>query len=184
MKTINLLPKFKQEELRYYITLQGLWAIVTLSLISFALVFLAQIGTKLYLEQQAGSIKDQITLLQGQVNQQKNSDVKNQVTTINNLIADYKMLEIDSPKWSKVIKAFTKIPPKGLRVSNFSINPQQKSISIYGISPTRDLVIQLYNNILQDNSDFYNVDYPLENIVSPTNVSYHFTFYFQNKLTQ
>jgi hypothetical protein len=55
-------------------------------------------------------------------------------------------------------------------------------VSITGFSPTRELVIQLYNNILQDNKDFYNVNYPFENLGKPTNVNFHFNFYLQSKL--
>jgi cell division protein FtsL len=184
MKTINLLPKLKQQDLHYEIMLSGLWTVVILSLISFALVFLAQFGTKLYLQAQTAGIKNQITELQGQVNKQQNTEVKAKVAEINNFISDYKNLQDASPKWSKVIKAFVVLPPAGIKINSFTVDFSAKAVNITGISPTRDLVISLYNNILADSKDFYKVNYPLENVLDPKNVNFHFTFYVQDKLMQ
>jgi hypothetical protein len=184
MKIINLLPKSRQRELRYEIILHSLWVVVSLSLISFILVFLVQFATKFYLQYQNDAIKQQVVQLQGQVNKQQNTEIKAKIEAVNNLVLDYLNLANGSPQWSKVIKAFALLPPDGLKISTFSIDPGNKTVSIAGLSPTRDLVILLYNNILQDTSDFYGVDYPLENVVNPVNVSFHFTFKIQDKLLQ
>jgi len=184
MKTINLLPKARQEELRFETILRSLWAFLTLTLASFALVFLAQFGAGFYLQFQAKAVKSSVADLQLQVNKQQNTDIKSQITAVNNLISDYNNLANNSPKWSKVIKAFAPLPPSGLKINTFNIDPVNKTVAITGLSPARDLVIQLYNNILQDRADFSNIDYPLENVVSPVNVNFHFTFSIQNKLLQ
>jgi len=184
MKTINLLPKNRQQELHYEVTLHALWVVVGLSLASFALVFLAQFATKFYLEIQAKNIKNQITLLQGQVDKQENAQVKAQVKAINDTVSDYKNLADASPKWSKVVKAFTNLPPDGVKINSFSVDIATKAVNITGIAPTRDLVIQLYNNILADPSEFYNIDYPLENIAKPANINFHFTFFVKDTLLQ
>ncbi len=184
MKNINLLPKLKQQDFHYEIILSGLWTVVILSLLSFALVILAQIGTKLYLQAQTTGIKNQISELQGQVNKQQNTDVKTKVKDVNNIINDYVNLEKTSPKWSKVVKAFVALPPAGIKINSFSVDAAAKAVNITGISPTRELVIALYNNILSDSKDFYKVDYPLENILDSKNVNFHFTFYVRDTLMQ
>lgn len=184
MKTINLLPKARQQELGYEITLHSMWVITGLTIASFAVVFAAQFSTKLYLEIQAQSIKGQITQLQSQVNKQENAQVKAQVKAVNDVILDYKNLADSSPKWSKVIKAFVKLPPDGVKVDSFTVDGTTKLVNITGKAPTRELVIQLYNNILADSGEFYNINYPLENIALPTDVSYHFTFSVKDSLLQ
>ncbi len=184
MKTINLLPKTRQQELRYEIILHSLWVVVNLSLVSFILVFLAQFATKFYLQYEDNAIKQQVAQLQSQVNKQQNTEIKAKIAAVNNLVSDYLNLANSSPHWSKVIKAFAPLPPPGVKISTFTINPIQKTINITGLSPTRDLVIALYNNILRDTDDFYGIDYPLENVVNPVNVNYHFTFKIQDKLLQ
>lgn len=184
MKTINLLPKPRQQELRYEVMFRSLRFVCVLTALSFALVFLVQFGDKAYLQYQAGSIKNQIASLQAEVDKQQNSDVKDKVTAINNLITDYVNLGDNSPKWSNVINAFAPLPPAGVRINSFSIDPSDDSINITGVSPTRDLVIGLYNNILADSADFYNIDYPLDNVIQSKNVDFHFNFYIQKQLLQ
>lgn len=184
MKVINILPKFRQQQLRYEVLLHSLWLAVWLSVISFALVFMAQFSTKLYLQLQVGQIKNQITQLQAEVNKQQNSDVKAQVTAVNNVVSDYNNLAAAAPQWSNAIKAFAVLPPPGIKITNFDLDPLTRMVNITGLSPTRDLVILLYNNILQDQNEFYGIDYPLENVAQPTNISFHFTFFVQSKLIQ
>jgi len=184
MRIINLLPKFRQRELYYDSILHGLLTLVIFSFFSFALVFLAQFGTKFYLQIQAGEIKAEIKDLQTQVGKQENSDVKAQVKAANDLISDYQKLVNASPKWSKLVKLFVPLPPQGLKINSFSVNPSSRTIQITGISPTRELVIALYNNILQEKTDFYGIDYPLENIVQETNINFHFTFFYKSNIIQ
>lgn len=182
MRIINLLPQSRQEELRYEAVYHSLVTIFIFSLMSFALVVLAQFGTKFYLEAKEKSLNTQIEQLKSQVNKQENADVKKKVQVINDLITDYNTLANLSPKWSKVIKAFSILPPEGVKITNFSIDVTRKSIIINGQSPTRELVIQLYNNILNDSANFYNVDYPLENVAKPFDINFHFSFNIQEEL--
>src|ERR1700722_2876570 len=101
MKVINLLPKTRQKELYYYFTLRTLWLIASWSLASFAVVFLAQLGVKFYLQIKSRQLSREVVALQQQIGQQQNTDVKQQVKTENGLIADYTSLAA-GPKWSQV----------------------------------------------------------------------------------
>ncbi len=184
MKIINLLPKSRQQSLRDEALLRSLLKVIWISAAGFAVVVLSQLGVKLYLEDQRITIQNSINQLNFQVNQDQNAALKNQITQINNTIADYKNLSSASPKWSKVLRAFSVLPPAGVVINSLSINFAAKSVTITGVSPTRDLVIQLYNNIVKDSTEFYNVDYPLENVVQPTNNSFHFTFNIRDSLIQ
>lgn len=181
MKVINLLPKSRQQEMRYTSLLSSVWVLVILSLFSFALVFLAQFFTKIYLDNKAISIKNQIEQVKIQVSKSENSDIKKKIQDANDIISDYNNLS-NVPNWSNVLKAFALLPPQGITVNSFNVNSTDKTITVSGRSPTRELVIKFYNNILQDSKDFYNVDYPLENIAAPVDIGYHFTFYVRDSL--
>lgn len=181
MKLINLLPKIKQMELRYESFFRGLLMIFILSLVSFAAVFISQLGAKFYLQAKGAAINAEITQLKSQVDKQENAGLKKKIQNINDIIADFNNLSV-SPKWSRVLKAFAPLPPSEVKINSFTIEPAKKSISITGNSPTRELVIELYNAILNDKENFYNIDYPLENVAKGTNVNFHFTFYIQDKL--
>lgn len=182
MKTINLLPKLRQQELSYIAMLRAIWIIVGLSLATFALVFAAQLVAKFYLISQAEGLKKQIADLQAQVKKTENTRVKAQVKVANDLVSDFKNLADASPKWSKIIKAFVQLPPDGVKIGTFTVDPLRKMITINGFSPTRALVIQLYNNILADAKNFYDIDYPLENVAKPQDISFHFTFFIKDEL--
>ena len=184
MRTINLLPKVRQQEVRYEAILRGLWVFLALSLLSFGLVFIVQLGTRIYLQAKQSSIKAEIVGLQKLVNKKENADLKKKIQDLNSIIADYNALGASSPKWSKVIKAFAVLPPQEIKINSFSVEASKKMVTITGYSSTREAVIQLYNNILQDEENFYNIDYPLENVAKPKNVVFHFSFFAQDKLLQ
>lgn len=182
MRIVNLLPKKRQQELRYESMYRSLLTLFIFSLVSFAVVFMIQVGVKFYLSYQAGSIKNQISILQVLVAKQQDSDVKVQIKDINSFISQYNELAATSPKWSNVIKAFAVLPPKGVKINSFVVNSTNNTVTINGQSPTRELVIELYNKIKNDEKNFFDIDYPLENVAKPTNVSFHFTFHFKPEL--
>lgn len=182
MKIINLLPQPRQRELYYDSILRNLWMVVLCSALSFVVVFLAQFGTKLYLEMQESLMKSQIQSLKTEIGKQENATVKDKIKTANGLIGDYNKLATGSPKWSQLVKAFVVLPPDGVKINNFTVNPQTKSITITGLSPTRELVIALHDAILNDKDHFFGIDYPFENVALPTNVSFHFTFFYKDSV--
>src|SRR5947208_929767 len=105
MKTINLLPKVRQTEVRYGSVLGGVWTIFRFSLFSVILVFASQTATKFYLQSQSGTLEKQITDLQTQVKKQENAQLKTQIKGINDTVTDFQNLAKAAPKWSNVIKA-------------------------------------------------------------------------------
>lgn len=181
-KIINLLPQPRQQEIRYQNILGAAIQAIIFSLMSFAVVFLAQFGAKLFLAQQARATASEIQQLTAQVNKEDNEKIKGEIKQINGTISDYLALSAQSPKWSKVLRAFAKLPPEDVRIVNFTVDSATKMVNIVGVSPSRESMIQLYNNIKADENEFYNVDYPLENVIKPENVNFHFSFYIKDQL--
>lgn len=182
MRIINLLPKDRQEEIKYEVIFHGWVVLVIMSVAAFACVFLAQFATKFYLVGRMQVLAAEIQAAKQQVNKEENASLKEEIQGINNTISDFKTLAEAAPKWSKAIKAFVKIPPTGVQIKSVSLASAGNTISVSGFSPTRELVIQFYNNVLNDPKEFYNIDYPLENVASPKNISFHFTFNFRPEL--
>jgi hypothetical protein len=182
MKVINLLPKSRQQELRYLAVYHVLLRVIIASALSFAAVFAVQFLTKLYLAGEIRTTAAEIQQLKTQVNKDDNQRVKNQINALNGTIADYVNLTAAAPKWSKVIAAFAAIPSPAIKISSMRIDPPSKVINISGFAASRDDVIELYNSILADDKEFYNINYPLENVVYPSNINFHFTFYIKDEL--
>lgn len=162
--------------------LHGIMGLIWLSLATFVLVFAVQTGTKFYLGFEMSSLQNQIETLQQQVNKQTNAELKLRIKGINDIVNDYNSLSASGPKWSKLLKAFAPIPPAGVNISSFVVNSPGNIVTITGFAPTRDLVIELYNNLQQDTEHFSNVDYPLENVSRPADIQFHFTFSVKDNL--
>lgn len=175
-RIINLLPKEKQQELKYQAIASGMVKVWWISIGTFLIVVCAQLATKIYLEHQASQLAGSIEQFQQQVNKQDNAAIKVKITAINNSIGDAKTLRDESPKWSNVFKAFSDLPPQAVNITSFVVDSKNKSIAISGRAPTRESVIELYNNILGDSKHFSGIDYPLENVAKPINNNFHFTF--------
>lgn len=176
MKRINLLPKLKQRELNFEGTLYSLSvAIVTATIILILGVFL-QLGVWVYLNQKMQSSTAEIEQLKLIANKSENATVKEQINKVNSQIADFTALINKTPQWSKVLMAFVANVPDKVKITQFGADANKNEITISGYSPTRDLVIELYNNINADKEHFKNINYPLENVTKPTDVKFTFTF--------
>ncbi len=182
MKIINLLPKHRQKELYYGWILHYLFSIIWISILSFAFVILFQIAAKISLQNKLRTVESNIVELKKQVNKQDNTTIKQQIKNANDIISDYVNITNSSPKWSKMIQAFVVLPPKNVFISSFIINPNTKMATISGSGETREAVLELYNAIKADEKNFYNVDFPLQHLLKPQNVSFQFTFYVKDEL--
>jgi hypothetical protein len=182
MKIINLLPRDRQQELRYEKMYRSMVRFAELSAITFVVVFALQFMTRLYLGQQARVLNTEIEQAQRSSNKQENATLKQRIKTINTEIGDYNLLAMGTPAWSRVLAAFAAQMPEGMTLDTFKADLVKKKIDVHGISPSRELVIQLYNNISRDDKEFFNIDYPLENVQRATEVPFHFTFFIKDEL--
>lgn len=176
MKIINLLPKEKQQELRYRKLFKVVVLLMAFSGVSFAFVLLAQFGVRFYLQQHKTRLQKNIGELQQFTNKEENAKIKQEIGRLNNFIADYETLSASVPKISKAVRAFAPLVPQGVLITSMRIDANRNFVDISGFSPTRELVIELYENILAENKNFPNIDYPLENVAKPTEINFHFTF--------
>ncbi len=176
MKRLNLLPKSKQKELSrerlfFALTVAGCIAVLVL-----LVGFVAQIAVSIYLNDTSSRVETEIEEVKKTANKTENAAVKQKILAANAQIEDFAQLSDKSPQWSEVLKAFIKHVPSGIKVTSFSANADTKEVTIVGFSPTRDAVIDLYNNINSDKEHFKGINYPLENVAQPTNVTFTFTF--------
>ncbi len=176
MKIINLLPKEKQAEQKFGTLFAIVVKLVWFSAFAFILTLLVQFGSRAFLHSKAKQVEAKIVELKAFTSLEENAKVKKEITKNNDLITDYKNLSQSIPKNSKVVRAFAPLVPTGVVIKQMRINPGKKSIEINGHAPTREAVIKLYNNIVENEKLFPNVDYPLENVARPTDNNFHFTF--------
>ncbi len=176
MKRINLLPKLKQRELAYERTLYSLSVAATAGVVILILGVLLQFGVWTYLNNKMQASTAEIEQLKRVANKSENATVKEQIKKANSQISDFNSLLSKTPKWSKVLTAFAANVPYSVKITQFTADATKNEVTIAGYSPTRDLVIDLYNNINADKNHFKNINYPLENVTKPTDVKFNFTF--------
>lgn len=180
MKRINLLPKLKQRELAHERILHSVSVAATLAVVLLLFGVVVQFGVWTFLDRTMQSVDTEIELLKGVANKSENAVVKQDIKTANAQIEDFSKLAALTPQWSKVLAAFVQHVPAGVKITEFntevSTTTGLQEITISGYSPTRDLVIDLYNNINADKTNFKDIDYPLENVTQPVDVRFFFTF--------
>lgn len=181
-KIINLLPKSRLKELYQETVFHRLLSIVWLTVFSFVVVIGVQIYAQFQLQKELDSYQVQVDQLRQQVNKKENSELKDRIKNLNNLIGDYKNLSAGIPKLSKVLVAFAALPPESVSINSMAIDPVKKTVVVSGFSPTREAVIAFYNALVSDSQNFDNVDYPLQHIVKATDVPFQFTFSIQDQL--
>lgn len=180
MKRINLLPQHKQVELYYEDLYHSVNALVALSAVILLLGVVVQVGVWVYLDRKEARLVVEVTELQQVINKSENAEVKQEIKDINAQMTDFDKLTTSSPQWSKVLKAFAGLVPNGVLINNFISDSESQEVEISGYSPTREQVIELYNNINASKEYFKDINYPLENVAKPTDVTFNFKFYIQD----
>lgn len=182
MKIINLLPKAKQEELRYEELFHSVGVAAVLAVAILVAGLVTQLGLRVYLNHQHNVIANDIEQIKRAIDKQENNEIKSKIRLTNAQMNDFKSLAESTPAWSQVLLAFSSLVPEGVKINQFTADLTARKITINGQSPTREQVIALYNNISQADKDFKDINYPLENVAKPTNVTFHFTFFIQDSL--
>lgn len=135
-----------------------------------------QFGVWAYLNKKIHTSQAEIEQLKRVANKSENASVKEEIKHVNAEIQDFTDLTAQTPHWSRVLAAFVKNVPVNVNITQFDADAAKQEITISGFSPSRDLVIDLYNNINADKEHFKNINYPLENVTQPTDVRFNFTF--------
>ncbi len=182
MKEINLLPKPKQQELAYETLFRGIVRFVEVAGITFAVVFLGQFAIWSFLRTQEVSLAADIEELKIVTDKQDNAELKGEIREINAQITDFKNLLDGTPAWSQAVRQLVTHVPEGMRITNISADVKKKQLEIRGFSPTRELVINFYNAVREDPDHFKSINYPLENVAKPTNVSFSFVIILEDSL--
>ncbi len=175
-KQINLLPKEQLKELRWRAWYFASVRFYIFSIIGVIIVLVAHVFVYVYLNVVGKKLAAETEILRTETSTSDIVELKKKVKDINNLIKDYNLLSADVPKWSVLLSMFSKLVPAGVQIQNFTVDNSKKVVSITGTASTRDAVILLHDNIAGDSDNFSSIDYPLENVSKPRDVTFHFSF--------
>lgn len=183
-KQINLLPKEQQKELVLRTWFRTLMRVYAFAIASFVLVAVLFFGAAWYLTFEEKGLRAEAGQLQALAATDEATQIKREVRAVNGYVDDYSTLLAAAPKWSHVLREFTKLVPSGVQVQSFTVDANRKQVTIQGFGSTREQVLALYDALVAARTMFTNVDYPLENVAKPVNITFHYSFTVQDSLLQ
>jgi len=188
MIKLNLLPKNKKKNLRYYILWRRL-LVVQISIIALISLFaFTQICFSFVLKQINNTISAKDNEL---IN--KADKLEEQVNKLNNELSNEinKKLELitkadqNDPQYSYVLGVIARLIPQTSQLAKIKINhikpkkePDYHQVEIQGIASKREDVLALKKALEQENL-FKNIYSPLANLTKPENINFVFTFTLQ-----
>jgi Tfp pilus assembly protein PilN len=153
-----------------------LWVVLSLLML---LVFM--IAGRFYLISELSSVETRIELQKQTVSQSENQQLKNTLNEFNTHLANLVNLEKHQGQWSEVLIEFARLVPKDVAVDSFTGERQTGRIRITGFAKTRESVLRLRQNLL-DSGNFTDVNFPLSNLVKPTDLNFNYTFFVKPEL--
>lgn len=170
---INLLPnKYKQElKLRFLerkiIAFAGFLSGLILLLIIclgciYLVLYLTQIKQSSGIFQQAHGLEQQVSSL----NQELSSLINQRIERID-------QIQKKQIYWSQILEKLAQITPNGVRLESLETSDNQVQMS--GYAQTRDLIVS-FQQILQQESQFIEIDSPLSNFVKQKDLDFYFSF--------
>lgn len=176
---INLLPLEEKQKLLYSKKekLAVIWGIVILvSLVCLTLILLS---IKFYVLAETDYQKN---LLQQAEQKNKTSDFTASVGIMQRYDATLSQLDSFYKKeiyFNQALKIITDVPaPKGLYLTNFSLNRDEKGTvqaGVSGVSDTRDNLL-IFKNSIEQSQGIKNPYFSPESWISPKNVNFSLTF--------
>jgi Tfp pilus assembly protein PilN len=176
MRSINLLPKDAQRDVRLQFVAKQLlmfWIWVLISVIAFLVLTLV---ARIYLAQQKTGIESAISQQRETLKSSNNELLKQQVSSINSQTATIKNLSGQHYYWAEAFVDLANRIPADMQADLISLDRTTGKVEIQGMSGTRSSVLQFWSN-MHKSAFFKDIDFPLSNLDQATNDSYTFTFY-------
>jgi len=137
--------------------------------------------TKIFLKAKIAGIGEKIENQKQILASGENSELKARLKKFNIHLNNLTILGQNQAFWSDVMVEFAKIMPKEIAIDTMSVDRTSGKIRITGYSKTRDAVLDFRENLL-DSDYFRDVNFPLSNLVEPTDVNFRYTFYVEDEL--
>jgi Tfp pilus assembly protein PilN len=176
MKTINLLPKSEQKELKLELISQKLlvfWIVVIVSLLGF---FALTVGARFYLTSIIKETDKQIVENQKVLESSDYRDLQKEISTLNSNIKEIKNIESQHVYWSKALVELSNLIPPTMQLNQVTIDSASGKVTITGQAVDRESVIGLWASVIKSEY-FKNIDFPLSNLEKAKNANFNYTFY-------
>lgn len=180
MLKINLLPPEEKKEIRFkkidtFILRSFIIFLLTLVISSLLFLFLSQV-----LSSYVASFSEQINIYENYLAKEKNKEIENKISQINNILSKISLIQKNQTTWSSTLIEITSLVPQEIKLTKIEANKKEKKIEISGWAKTRKKVLDFVDN-LEKSEYFENVSLPLSDIVTSENISFNIEAVLTNK---
>jgi len=177
---INLLPpqykKYLAEEERYRLII----ILIVLFFLFLTCLALVLLSIKIYI---SGQAQNQKILLEAAKNEFKASEIQTiekEVQLINQNLSKLNSFYQDRLDYASLLQKIATLLPEKSRLTSLSLKylSSEEGIEVFlrGFSPDRELLSE-FKSALEEQTDFYELDFPPSNWINPDNFSVSFKVY-------
>jgi len=178
MLRINLLPPQQKKRLELKALYQNIISsgFILFLLILFLIVFLA--GFLIFLNFRYRVIENRITVEQSKIIQtQTVKEMEKKLKDLNRELEELGEIETGRSNLYSILDNISSNLLLGVRVYTLEVNRSSEMVTISGFSPSRENLLAI-KKILETDSHYKNVDFPLSNLANPQNINFRFSFIY------
>jgi len=174
---INLLPpayrqKIKLEQINFWIIKSGFLGLFIFSFFVFILLVVYS-----FLVIQHNSVIHQIEQAKFILERQNKEEIETRVAEFNKIVERLNTLQKQRTEYSWFLIKLAKLVPSEIYFDRILINKNQQ-VYLVGYAQTRDRLLE-FKEKLEDYGEFFEIDFPLSNLVKAKDVDFTIKFYYQ-----
>jgi hypothetical protein len=181
MFSINLLPVEKREELRWEINSRRLnfffVGSVVVAVVFYGLLF----SINKYISIRYDSLNEIVDIERSSASNKKVANLEDNIRKLNEGLTLIDKVESQKKDPVEILGVISASLPSDVILTRFSFNPENNTVLIAGISPTRAKLLLVedslknYQNTSIKKPFFTNITYPIQNYVQQTDIAFNFS---------
>lgn len=172
---LNLLPPQYKEELKKEINFKQILILGTISLIFLVSLILVLLSNNIYIKGEADSQKFSVGLGEQAVQVGEIREVRAKIVQAAQAISKLNSFYKNKRDSTEILENIFQTLPENTYLTSLSWQKDSGRVLLSGFSPGRDILLEFKNN-LEAKDRFFEVDFPPQNWVKPTDIFFQVSF--------
>lgn len=172
---MNLLPIEQIRRIRLLISYQSIIfsGFILILLILFLILFLG--GFLIFLNSKYQAVEKEIIIEQSRVIQTETvRGIERKVNELNNQLSELRRAQVRQSNFYQILENIYQKILIGIQVQSLDIDKNNR-ITVTGYAANRETLLNI-KEILENSSEYKDIDFPLSNLVSPKDINFRFSF--------
>ncbi len=178
MKTINLLPKAEQKEIKLELIAHQLLNFWFWIVGSMLLLFALSLITSVQLRTSIADTELEIIKSKEALSSATNQQLERQVVNLNSEIDKVKLLRSQHYYWSNGLIELANILPSDMVIDLLFLDRASGKVDVSGIAEDRESVLKFWSD-MHKSKYFKDINFPLPNLERAFDTSFSFSFYIK-----